>query len=155
MKNKKLTYYVLIPAVLLIWGIIIYKISLKRDDFIESNIPSNVSRNAKTPKENEGYQLISNYPDPFFHESFQIEEESSDVQAVVKPKIEKKWPAIRFDGYILNGNKIKCHLTVNGEDKILQVQETILEDYVVSAITPDSIRINCQGNSRWYKKIAS
>lgn len=153
MKNKKLTYFFLVPAVLLIWGIIIYKISAKRDDFNEPNILSNVSRKAKTPEKDEGYQLINNYPDPFFHESFQIEEENTDVLEVVKPKIEKKWPAIRFDGYILNGNKIKCHLTVNGEDKILQVQETILEDYIVSAITPDSVKINCQGNSRWFKKI--
>ena len=44
-------------------------------------------------------------------------------------------------------------MTINGEDKILQVNEKIMEDYMVSAITPDSVEINSQGNSRWFKKL--
>lgn len=138
---------------MIIWGIIIYKISVKDDDFTEHNALSNAPLKEKVSIENEVYQLKNNYSDPFFHELPQTTaEQNDDVKEVVKPKIEKKWPAILFDGYILNGNKIKCHLTVNGEDKILQVHDKVLEDYIVSAITHDSVEINCQGNSRWFKK---
>ncbi len=153
MKNNKLTYYLLIPAVMIIWGIIIYKIVVRNDDRKVSETRINAPKKGKAVNENEIYQLINNYSDPFFGEHPQLNEvSSSDRQEVVKPKVEKKWPVIRFDGYILNGNKIKCHLTVSGEDKILQVNEKVIEDYIVSAITPDSVKINCEGNSRWLKK---
>jgi hypothetical protein len=153
MKNKKLTYFVLFPAVIIIWGIIIYKITNKDDDFKGNNVYSNTRKKEKTEIKNEVYELINDYSDPFFHELSQTTKaESSDTPEAVKPRIEKKWPAIRFDGYIVNGNKIKCHLTINSEDKILQVHEKIMDDYIVSAITPDSVEINCLGNSRWFKK---
>ena len=153
MKNKKFTYYVLFPAVIIIWGIIIYKITVKDEDFKSYNIRSSLPKKEKSGNENDVYSLINNYPDPFFHDLPQTDDTfSSEEQEVEKPKVEKKWPAFHFDGYIVNGNKVRCHLTINGEDKIQQVQEKVIEDYVITAITPDSVKINCQGNSRWYKK---
>lgn len=126
---------------------------VKDDDFTVPDKLSTIPKKERAVSEIVEYQLLNNYRDPFFHGLAQADEEfDPDEQVVVKPKIERKWPEIRFDGYILNGKKIKCHLTINGEDKILQVHEMVLEDYMVTAITSDSVEINCQGNSRWFKK---
>jgi len=154
MKNKKFTYYVLFPAVILVWGLIIYKIVVKDGDYTVANEPSGIQKKEQSKVENEGYELLNNYPDPFIEGYPQAEENfDSGEPEVAVPKTMKKWPTIRFDGYIINGTKIKCHMTINGEDKILQMNEKIMEDYMVSAITPDSVEINSQGNSRWFKKL--
>jgi len=153
MKNKKLTYYVLIPSVIIIWGLIIYKIVMRDNGHIQSNDFSRISKVKQAVIEKNTYQLLDNYPDPFFCDYSQSDERfSSDDQEVVLPKSEKKWPAIRFNGYILNGKKIKCHLTINGEEKILQVNEKVTDDYIVSVITPDSVKIDCQSSYQWFKK---
>lgn len=154
MKNKKFTYYVLFPAVILVWGLIVYKIVVKDGDYTAANELSGIQKKEQPIVENEAYELLNNYPDPFLQEYPQAEEnfDSGELEVAV-PKTVKKWPTIRFDGYILNGTKIKCHMTINGEDKILQVNENVIEDYIVSKITPDSVQINSQGNSRWFKKL--
>ena len=154
MKNKKFTYYVLFPAVILVWGLIVYKIVVKDGDYTVTNEPSSIQKKEQSNVENDGYELFNNYPDPFLEGYPQAEENfGSGEPEVTVPKTVKKWPIIRFDGYIINGTKIKCHMTINGEDKILQVNEKAMEDYVVSAITPDSVEINSQGNSKWFKKL--
>jgi hypothetical protein len=153
MKNKKFTCYVLIPAVTIIWGIIIYKIIVKDDDSAALAALSNTPKKEKSVSEKDVYQLINNYTDPFNSETHQKKVSLiSDLNDAVEPKIENKWPAIRFNGYVLNGKKMKCHLTVDGEDKILQEHESILKDCIVSAITSDSVKIIYLANSRWFKK---
>jgi hypothetical protein len=153
MKNKKFTYFVLLPAVITIWGLIVYRIVTKNDSFSLPEKYSGIPKKERSVVENKDYQLLNNYKDPFYQHLPQADETfNSDEQEINKPKKERKWPVIRLNGYILNGNKIKCHLTINGEDKILQVQENVLEDYIVSVITPDSIKISSQGDSRWFKR---
>jgi len=153
MKNKKITYYILLPAVIAIWGLIVYRIVAKNDSY---SLPEKYSGSLKkepSVAEDKDYQLLNNYRDPFSQHFPQADETfDSDEREINEPKKEKKWPAIRLNGYILNGNKIKCHLTINGEDKILQVQEKVLENYIVSLITPDSVKISSQGDSRWFKR---
>lgn len=153
MKNKKLTYYVLIPAVIIIWGIIIYKIRVKDDDNAKLAALANTHKKEKSVSEKDVYQLINNYADPFISELHQTKEALIlDLNDAAKPKIENKWPEIRFNGYVLNGKKMKCHLTINGEDKILQEHDSILKDCIVSAITSDSVKIIYLENFRWFKK---
>lgn len=154
MKNKKFTYYVLFPSVIIVWGLIVYKIVVKDGDYTVTNEPPGIQKKEQPKAEDEGYELLNNYPDPFLQEYPQADEYfDSGEPEVAAPKTVKKWPTIRFDGYIVNGTKIKCHMTINGEDKILQVNEKVMEDYIVLAITPDSVEINSQGNSRWFKKL--
>lgn len=153
MKNKKFTYFVLIPAVLIIWGIIIYRISVKDDDFSVYEVNSNTPTIEKTGLENDVYQLINNYSDPFLVAPKPMAEaKKSNVEVYAKSKLENTWPDIRFNGYILNAKEVRGHLNINNEDKILQVHEVFLENYVVSAITPDSVQIRCKGESKWFKK---
>lgn len=143
----------LLPAVLLIWGLITYRI-LARDneDYSPKNLLNNTSEIQLVPKNRE-YKLLYNYRDPFSgQQSYPDKLESPDDTKVQQHKIQLKWPAIRFNGYIINGNKIKCHLTIESEDKIFQENEKISDNYVVSKITSDSIEVSCSSESRWYKK---
>lgn len=152
MKNKKITYFVLLPSVLFIWGMIVYRILNGRsEDYIPIQTFNN-TRKLEVVPDNFEYQLLKNYKDPFSSQEY-YSNELYDTEAItVETKIQKKWPKIRLNGYIVNGTKIKCHLTVNEEDKILQENEKVLEDFFVSRITPDSIKISCKNDSRWYKK---
>lgn len=150
MKNKKFTYFVLLPAVLFVWGLIIHRIMDSRS---EDNTPISVLNYPPKPEEivaKKDYQLLNSYNDPFSsHKAYSSK--CNEASEVVKPKNQKRWPEIRLNGYVVNGTKIKCHLTVNNDDRILQENEKILEDFIVSRITPDSVKISCKGDSRWYK----
>lgn len=122
-------------------------------DHFRSDDFSGISKVKQAVAEKNTYQLLNNYPDPFFCDNSQSDETfRSDDQEVVLVKNEKKWPVIRFNGYIQNGKKIKCHLTVNGEERILQMNEQVTDDYIVSVITPDSVKIDSQSKSQWYRK---
>lgn len=152
MKNKKLTNYFLIPAVITIWSIIAYKITIKDDDSSGINSFNDGPKKEQISKENKEYALINNYADPFFHKEPKVISDPLPVSEVVKPKVENVWPTIRFNGYILNGSIVRGHLTVNGEDKILQVNETASENCYVTALTSDSVQLKYLGNSQWFKK---
>ena len=108
MKNKKFTYYVLFPAVILVWGLIVYKIVVKDGDYTVANEPLGIQKKEQSKVENESYELLNNYPDPFIEGYPQAEENfDSGEPEVAVPKTVKKWPTIRFNGYIINGTKIK------------------------------------------------
>jgi len=125
---------------------------VKDDDFTRYGQLPDISKKEKEDINNKDYQLIDNYSDPFFGWVRPTVTSTSHVGIRVQPKPEVKWPEIHFNGYILNKNIVRGHLTINGEDKILQLNETILDNCLVTAITPDSVQVRYQGNSRWFKK---
>jgi hypothetical protein len=66
MKNKKLQY-ILIPVVLLVWGLIIYRVVdfTKQDDPIEPETISTIQPNQNKGTIQDTFSLYANYRDPF------------------------------------------------------------------------------------------
>lgn len=151
MKNKKFTYFVLLPSVLFIWSLIVYKILDSKNADYTPTESFNKKQKSEDIIENEDYQLLNNYQDPFFSQQPYSDELFDAGDEVIVPQ--KKWPAIRFNGYIVNGTKVRCHMTINNEDKILQEKEKFAEDFIISKITPDSVKVSSESDSKWYKKV--
>ena len=155
MKNKKFTYYVLVPAVIIVWGLIVYKIVAKDNTGIEINYLPQTTIKTQNKIEETKYSLLDNYPDPFLAKkkitiTKQITKNTAKINAVV-PK-QQPWPSIKFNGYIFNGNSAKAHISVNNENMILKVNDLILNDYTLSVITSDSIKVRRGNEYKWFHK---
>lgn len=154
MKNKKLTYYFLLPAVFLIWGVIILKI-------INSE-PSRNSRRDKLPStkkmENtfvkKTYQLLQDYPDPFhLRQEAKIEvKKKSTPTNPGKQTRENKWQDIRYNGLISGKRAKKVHVTISGQDCICSENDSIRDGYLLVAIRNDSIAVKYRDKIKWFIK---
>src|ERR1700744_4826368 len=112
MKNKKLTYF-LFFIVLIVWGLIIYKvfISVGGDD---DPTPVASSKSAKepyndysTPKDTS--KLLLNYRDPFGLVKFKdtvVNVKKAHTRDIVqiKPIVTFNWDFIHYAGYISNSS---------------------------------------------------
>ncbi|HBL77425.1 MAG: hypothetical protein A2W90_21350 [Bacteroidetes bacterium GWF2_42_66] len=153
MKNKKFTYFVLIPAVIVVWGLIVYKIIARDSNTAPGNfMPETVAKEEKIVR-NEEYKLLNNYPDPFSIEKIAVPVKKTEKTRVSPPSVPKyNWPDIRFNGYILNGDIARAHITINGENKILMLNDNFSDGYILTGITKDSIKVRYQSGMKWFSK---
>jgi len=155
LKNRKITYFILFPAVLIVWGIIAYKIIIAKDQqgITKHPISVPVRKGNKTEGKKE-YQLLNNYPDPFFPGKERVPDKKDKNKA---PKTQPAgpvyhWPDIRYNGYVLNGNITKAHVTIGEKNRILAVHESFSDGCMLTRITRDSILVWHQNNTRWFRK---
>jgi len=99
MKNKKNIYF-LVPAVLLVWGVIGYKIyatlNLENDVLIVDN--SDIEFKPKEIKEIEKFTINANYRDPFLGKLFTNKTPKKSIKKKVKHIVE--FPKITYNGII-------------------------------------------------------
>ena len=112
MKNKKMLY-ILIPIVLLVWGVIIYKIAAPGSvgDNITGLQNNQFATTSTIENLNDTFSIHPNYRDPFLgkeaKKSILSENKVSNVVAVSNV-IEKtvrssiSWPSIVYEGLIKN-----------------------------------------------------
>ena len=96
MKNKK-NIYILVPAVLLIWGFIGYKIyaTLNSTDVVAITENDLVDFKPEEIKEVEKFTISANYRDPFLGKLF--------TKNTTKPVIKKPKPIVEFPKISYNG----------------------------------------------------
>ena len=135
MKNKKLLY-ILIPAVLLIWGLVIWNIisglQLPDDDLQIASLP-----NYKTIDDSiqVDYSLKLNYSDPFLKGNYikktEPKEKTVDKQInrrfseqIKKPEPKKRviWPQVEYFG-LIEGNKKVGLFQIEDKKAILKTGE--------------------------------
>lgn len=169
MKNKKLNY-ILIPAVLFIWGAIIY------------NVVSGASGDEELPAygtipkvEREGmasldsFVLDLDYKDPFLSRRNHTGVSSSYTgsvsnsststskpKKVEKPKVVEPpmdWSFIEYHGIFTNSDKKVgvATVTINSKDYLLDKGDEI-EEVKLLLLTEDSIKISYQGKNAFIKK---
>jgi hypothetical protein len=133
MKNKKLAY-ILLPVVLLVWGIVGYKLYVKffgEEDAIvaSTEIVSEDKANAIT----DHFEIANNYRDPFLGNAVREAVVSSQPttaplqrQTVVIPPVMKPvvyWPAIKVGGIV---NEKKFMGIISGKNVLLSKGEQAL-----------------------------
>ncbi len=133
MKNKKLAY-ILLPVVLLVWGIVGYKLYVKffaEEDAIVANteIVSEDKANAIT----DHFEIENNYRDPFLGNAVREAVVSTQPvtaplqrQTVVIPPVMKPvvyWPAIKVGGLV---NDKKFMGIISGKSVLLDKGEQAL-----------------------------
>ena len=141
MKSKK-SLYILLPAVIIVWGFIIYKIVdyFNPDDesIYQSSFSSPTTEYASTE---DTIEMIWNYRDPFLDEAFHQEIDIdfgnssysetneitiSDYKPEQNAQSEVKWPDIKYKGIIFNkenGNRV-CLFNINNHDILLNINDS-------------------------------
>src|ERR1051325_867816 len=133
MRNKK-ALYVLLPVVILIWGIIIYKFykAFNSDEEIQQN---NFSFSSLSPVKTtvDTFSILADYRDPFLGKIAATP--SSSDKPKNQTKVEKSkpepivWPAIIYKGMIKNqktGKQLYL-VTINNQDNMMKPGDVFAE----------------------------
>jgi len=159
MKNKGLTY-VLGLAVLLVWGMIIYRIFLA----VNSDDDQPFQNTASLKKEvfndytisKDTTKLLLNYRDPFAvlkPEEKEIAPNKPDVQKAVNPVPTRQpvnWNLIKYSGYIHNpgSKKMIAMMNINGKELMMLEGETAEQVKLIKNLK-DSVKVAYQGVTRF------
>lgn len=164
MKNKKLLY-ILIPIVLLVWGVIIYRIfnvvngsgsnEVRKSSFVENTVNENLI---------DTFSIHPNYRDPFISKrAKKTTFENKITSTIIKPDLIKKvtntvplsnkWPSIVYNGLIKNekSNKQLALVQINGQSNILQLGN-VAEGVELTKIFRDSIEVKFNSEKRFIRK---
>jgi hypothetical protein len=169
MKNRK-SLYILIPAVLVVWSLIVYRIyNAQQDDsaVYSKGKPAEISSSG--PLEKLNYDLLLNYADPFlkgikWKKKKEVFKEGEQL-TIVQPNESSKtlpdanqaendiWKEVRYLGLIehkLNHSKIVL-LEIKGNNYILKLGE-IKEGFLLKRIAQDSILLKNGIKEAYIKK---
>ncbi len=162
--NNKLLKYLLLTGVVLVWGIIIYKITKNINE--DSSTNQSTIPNKKTPEQvtkNDEFILIANYRDPFFENN--ITEANTQQQAIITEKQIDKIPFIQKQKPILNTNikfygmiqnkttkKKVAVISVNGVDDMVQEKQK-LGDILIKKINQHEIIVTYKHENFFIPKI--
>jgi hypothetical protein len=157
MKNKKLTY-VLGLAVLIVWGLIIYRvIAVAGSDSADITV-------AAAPVKKEPYNdyavpkdtthLLLNYRDPFGlvkqKDTARASPGHNHKIAIMAPKPVFNWGFIKYSGYMRNpgSKKLLAILTINGRSVNMIEGETIDKVKLLRNMG-DSVKVSCDGHTKF------
>jgi len=156
MKNKKLTY-VLGLAVLVVWGLIIYRVVAAGSD--NDDVPV-----ATAPIKKEAYndytipkdttRLLLNYRDPFGlvkqKDTIKISPARSHKISAIASKPVFNWGFIKYSGYMRNpgSKKLLAILTINGRSVNMAEGETADKVKLLRNMG-DSVKVSCDGHTKF------
>jgi hypothetical protein len=127
MKNKK-NLYILLPAVVFVWGLIAYRIFAG----VNPNEPAVAAAqelkkfNPKLdPEPISSYEITADYRDPFLDE-MDISKPKKAFAKTKKQVQEIEFPEIEYKGIIKTGNNSKAIflIVINGNRKMFKLKET-------------------------------
>lgn len=162
-KNKKLTY-LLICAVAIVWGIILYKVFFNESD--ADYQPGNQSvkvihepYDQYLPK-NDTFRLALNYRDPFLGEVY-VAPQPKTQAAVVQmnlnppppPPAPVDWSFIKYSGYMINPKtkKLVSIMVVNEKERMVAEGES-LDGVKLLRNKKDSILVSWHGKQKYIKQ---
>jgi len=169
MKNKKIMF-LLVPAVVIVWGLIIYRIaeavSEKETQTAANSVEQPVDR--RTASLPDSVKLLVNYRDPFLTGSVvsrPVERPMGTGGAVpttpasfapsvpAPPAKIVVWPAVQYLGMIQNStSKTKIAIVrINGKSHLL-AEAAVAGQLTVQKITPDSVSVSFQGERKHIRK---
>lgn len=161
MKNKGVTY-LLLAAVCLIWGIVIYRLISGMSDDETNNFAQPNEKFVDLDSVSETYSLIASYRDPFLGKSFvsnantaprkivNVVKNTLPIPVIIpKSVIYIDWSFIQYQGLISNKGKAKLIglIKIKGEDHMVSVNSTI-NDVKITFLSKDSVGVIFQGQNR-------
>jgi hypothetical protein len=156
MKNKKLTYF-LVFIVLLVWGMIIYRVFAASGN--DDPLPVTTIKTAKEPYNDfaipkDTTHLLLNYRDPFgiikFRDTIALNVKHPKALVLEKPKPAMNWSFIQYAGYIRNSSskKLIALVTINGKSEMFSEGETKDQVKLIKNLR-DSIKIGFNGKIKF------
>ncbi|MBW8050715.1 MAG: hypothetical protein FVQ77_10360 [Cytophagales bacterium] len=162
MKNKKLTYF-LIVLLVFIWGLIFYKIFVGVFDGSNNYVIANIQK--KPVKDiiitSDTFTIKANYRDPFLAQTYSNVAKKTKKKIVTKPVIKKpieavlpiRWPVIKYLGSIKNQktNKEVAMININRKEKLISVGDTVTGIRLLK-IYGDSVQVVYEKEKKVIKK---
>lgn len=159
MKNNKIITYVLILAVVAVWGWVIYNIIKKHGPSDTNNIAfDNAVKTETSNAQLDTFSLIADYRDPFVIKYVSMNaaqdlnlEEEKVKEVIVKPIIE--WPVIKYGGTVKNNSSDRKLALINiaEQNHLLGIGDTTKE-IKVFGIYPDSLQLLYKGDKKTIAK---
>jgi hypothetical protein len=150
LKNNK-NIKILLPVVILIWGVLIYKIV---DAFTSEDV--NVAKTQKTnfspPTETQKdtFSLLPIKTDPFLGTVYsKLRQAAQNVNTPHKPKTEQPWPDIGYFGIVADKKSTSSVyiVSVNGRQFLLKEGDTIQKLKVLKG-SEENISIRFEGQTK-------
>ena len=165
MKNKKLLY-ILAPVVIIVWGIIFYRIFSQIKKKNTGYIPS--FQISEMPVENikrDTFVIVASYRDPFLTSNYvkkpPKEEDNKEIksvkrnQPVTQRRINRRvrWPNIEYSGSIYNKDSKQyiAVIKINNNGFLMYSNETNM-DVTIIKIYEDSVRLSFSGEEKTFIK---
>lgn len=159
MKSKK-SLYLLLPAAILLWGYIIFKVIAQTgSNTVHDPKHKVVVGDVEHTQMMDTFKLILNYRDPFLGKAIADKPDNVPIrvpQPVKKEAIPKKnttWPIIAYSGKITNkkSNKEVYLLTVGDKSCAVSPGQNV-NGVTVVKLLPDSIILQYEGEKRAFAK---
>ncbi|MBI1286285.1 MAG: hypothetical protein GC178_01790 [Flavobacteriales bacterium] len=153
MKDKK-TLVVLIPALIIVWGMIIYRLV---ETFSEDDPTVEIFARTEAPVESEHitYALQLDYPDPFLKAEIRKAVVKDVKKSSTKPQkkpVQRKVretpaPKLRYNGRVENrtSNEERHLISINGNPHIVALNE-LVDEVTLQKVFTDSVQF------RWNKE---
>lgn len=159
MKNKKLIY-ILVPAVLIIWLMVIFRIAgyVNASDS-EDYFTGNIYQEEPSKNEKDTFSILADYRDPFlgssarFYKAEEIFTEDEPRVQETKPKpvpatdnkttIKSiKWPDLEFGGLILQEStkQVVGLMKINNKEFLIRAEDSFL-GVTIDKIYKDSVEV--------------
>ncbi|KFF11996.1 hypothetical protein [Flavobacterium hydatis] len=153
MKNKK-NIYILLPVVMLIWGIVIFQFFsfTTPDDFVEDRPTEFIIKPLKIVKK-DTFGINVNYRDPFLGKAYagqsvpKVKSNNSGIKKLPKPEEVIVWPTIKYKGLISDSKEKKkvYILIIGGQNYYMKIGDTANEVFLKSG-DRESIYVKYKGN---------
>ncbi len=164
--NKKYTRIILLCAVALVWGIVIFQIK----NYFTQNDPINNTNKGIPIADNKTdsisiFNLLFNYQDPFLDRKLTPSKEVSNTVSIVhhspvivkntesNPQTKTEMPAIKYFGSISNSETKKLVAIVNIAGKqCIAKQGDLIDNISILKVEHDSILIAYEKSKKWIHK---
>lgn len=159
MKNNKKTLWVLMPLMMIVWGLIAYQL------FKTTNTAKNAASSEFTPKrisshsDTVDFKLSLNYRDPF--QSSQIKTEKPRLQNTRVSKVVQKkatviapieWPDIKYGGTVRSSSsKEVALLSIDGNSYLVNKGD-VVGDMVVLNYNKNEVRLRYSNQEKIIRK---
>lgn len=162
MKNKK-SLYILVPLLILVWGLIIQQIVSGVDDSEPMVTPVQTVKNISKPvKDTSNYVLLLDYKDPFKagHANVVREQKNEAITTnrparVPKPIKESKpivWPTLKYGGMVKSSNKKEVGLLmINGRNHLIKKGDLVKGISIINC-TKSEVELSYQNEKKTLNK---
>lgn len=147
--NKKTKTYLLLTAVLLIWGIIGYKVLSANSGDTDAEVGfEKVALKPMQVQEKDTFSILADYRDPFLgtypKKAVQKKKRAPKPKKAPEPEINVQFSGVMTD----KDTKRKVYfVTINGQQHLMSVKSEINKVTLLSG-TSTSIRIRANGKTR-------
>ncbi|MBN1339748.1 MAG: hypothetical protein JXA03_10520 [Bacteroidales bacterium] len=154
LRNKK-TLYILLPAVVLIWGAVVHKIISGIDGDNNTGRRQNYVQKAPGPSYlPDTFSMSGNCRDPFRPEKVYQAPSGKNANVVNRGKTKNvRWPQVTYNGWMKNikTGTVQVNLVIAGQDRILKPGEE-KEGIALVRVWEDSVMLKYDNDIKSFMK---